>query len=457
MPMSLLSAQLEQLTEISGADSLHTDAATCAAYTVDGLVPAAVVEPSNVAQVCRIVNWAGGQRTRLVPAGSGRLLSLGDIPEGADVVVSLARLNRIVHYDPGDLTLGVEAGISLRQVQETLASQNQFLPANPPYGCEAHLGGLVATNLSGPWRYAYGNWRDFILGMRVVTGDGVVVRTGGRVVKNAAGYDLAKLFIGSLGTLGIIVEVNFRVFPRPAQTASWVAGFDRLSVALTASLRLVHSVLQPMAVELLDGAAAELLSGQTALASSPAPWSLVMQAGGVAKVIARYEQELGQLARQARAASFQQVVGKEEETLWDGISNWVHAVREGSAAATLLKASLPLNRIEPFLSQAAQIAHRSELPTAANVRAGAGIAYLALLPVGVAEASLEKLAQACTEMLQLGSKLGGSVVVEWCPTALKRQVNIWGALRADFALMQGLKQAFDPDRILNPGRFLGRL
>ena len=453
--MPLLSGQLEQLAQICGADALHTDAATCKAYTVDDLVPAAVVEASSVAQVCEIVKWARGQRARLVPAGSGRLLSLGDIPEGADVAVSLARLNRIVHYDPGDLTLGVEGGVSLAQLQETLASQNQFLPTNPPYASEARLGGLVATNLNGPWRYAYGSWRDFVLGMRVVTGDGTLVRTGGRVVKNAAGYDLAKLFVGSLGTLGIIVEVNFRVFPRPATTVTWVIGFNELSAALTTSTRIVHSVLQPAAMELLDSAAAELLSWQMPFASSS--WSLVVQAGGVAKVMERYEDELNQLGRQAQATPFTRLVKEEEKPLWDGICNYARAVREASPAATLLKASLPLNRLQVFLIESTEIAHRGELPTAANVRAGSGIVYFALLPAALDEATLAKLAQASTEIRHLGSKLGGSVVVEWCPTALKRKVNIWGALRDDFALMQGLKCAFDPDRILNPGRFLGRL
>jgi len=277
------------------------------------------------------------------------------------------------------------------------------------------------------------------------------------VVKNAAGYDLAKLLIGSLGTLGVIVEVNFRAFPRPAQTASWVAEFNGRNAALTASFRIVHSALQPLAVELLDAAAAELLSSRPALASAPAGWSLVVQAGGVAPVMARYAEELDEVARQTRATSSRQVVGKEEETLWDGICNWVGTVRAASAAATLLKASLPLNRLEAFLTAATEIAQRGELPTAANVRAGCGIVNFALLPVRLAEATLEKLAQACAEMFQLGSQLGGSVVAEWCPTALKRKVNIWGAARADFALMQGLKQAFDPNRILNPGRFLGRL
>jgi len=453
--MPLLASQLEQLTQICGADSVHTAAATCQAYSVDGLMPAAVVEPSRVEQVCELVKWARGQRIRLVPAGSGRLLALGDIPDGVDLVVSLARLNRIVHYDAGDLTLGVEGGISLAQVQETLASKNQFLPVNPPYGSEACLGGLVATNLSGPWRYAYGSWRDFVLGMRVVTGYGELVRTGGRVVKNVAGYDLAKLFIGSLGTLGIIVEANFRVFPQPAQTASWVSGFNELRAALTASTRIVHSVLQPLAVELLDSTVTKLLSWQTPLAGSR--WLLVVQAGGVAKVLARYEQELSQLARQAQAAFFTQVVNKEEETLWAGICNYARAVREASPAATLLKASLPLNRLEAFLIEAMKVAERSELSAAVNVRAGTGIVYFALLPAALEEATLEKLAPACTEIIHLGSKLSGSVVVEWCPTALKRKVNVWGALRNDFALMQGLKQAFDPDRVMNPGRFLGRL
>ncbi|MFQ5816851.1 MAG: FAD-binding oxidoreductase [Terriglobia bacterium] len=452
--MSPLTVQVEQLSQICGSERLLSDRARCERYAVDGIVPAAVVEPESPEQVCAIVRWARAERAALRPVGSGCLLGWGGLPERVDVVVSLARVNSVLHYDPGDLTLGVGAGMPLARLQETLAKHNQFLPANPPAADEAQIGGLLATNLSGPWRYAYGSWRDFVLGLRFVAGTGKLVRTGGRVVKNVAGYDLSKLLIGSLGTLGIIVEVNFKAFPQPAETSTWIAEFADVRAALALRSAIVHSPLQPMAIELLDAAAARLVRHSQL---STSPWSLIVEAGGPAKVLERYDTELAQRARQAGASRYTRIQGDEEATLWAGIADFPRRARAASPGTTIVKASLPLTQMETFLAQAAQSAQRYALPTAAGARAGSGIVYLALLAESAEADAVERVSQASTEMIHYGTSLGGRVMIEWAPTAVKRQVNVWGPARDDLALMQALKREFDPDRILNPGRFVAQL
>lgn len=453
--MSLLATRLDRLSQLSGSDRVATDPAACERYAVDGIVPQAVVEPESPEQVCEIVRWARAERAALLPVGSGCLLALGGSPERIDVAVSVARLNSLLHYDPGDLTLGVQAGMLLARLQETLAEHNQFLPANPPAAAEARLGGLLATNLSGPWRYAYGSWRDFVLGLRFITGTGKLVRTGGRVVKNVAGYDLSKLLIGSLGTLGIIVEVNFKAFPQPEQRSTWVAGFADLASALALRSAIVHSPLQPLAIELLDGAAAKLAEASPHFSSSH--WSLLIEAGGPARVLERYQSELEQRARQAGATSLARVAGEQAAGLWTRVCDFVRRARAATPGATVIKASLLLTRIEPFLVEAAQIAQRYKLPSAASARAGSGIVYFALLPASGGDNASERVSQAATEMIHHGINLGGRVTIEWAPAALKRTVNVWGPTRDDLSLMQGLKREFDPDRVLNPGRFVGGL
>lgn len=440
---------------------------------MDGVTPAAVVEPTDAKELAAIVQWARSHQVALLPATTGLYLPLGNPPAAIGVAVSLARLNRVLHYDPGDLTLGVEAGLPLAEVQKLLAGNSLFLPADPPYAGRAALGDLLAANASGPWRFAYGTWRDFVVGMKFVNGEGKLIKTGGRVVKNVAGYDLSKLLIGSLGSLGIVTEINFRVFPRPRQTATFVAAFTEAHTALAMRDRIVHSVWQPQALELLSPEAARLLHSTPLSPVAPLSradardatgsvipsdhWSLVVSVGGVEKVIQRYETDFSALAQEFKAASFTVHREEEEHAVWASVRDLLPRARESNPATTVVKAALPLTQVGPFLTKGQQVAARCELPVAASAHAGSGIAFLYLLPnPGMADAA-RRMAQAATEMIHAGNNLGGRVTIPWCPTEVKRDVNVWGPLRDDFPLMKKLKTQFDPDRILNPGRFVGGL
>ncbi|MGH9863375.1 MAG: FAD-binding oxidoreductase, partial [Candidatus Acidiferrales bacterium] len=354
-------------------------------------------------------------------------------------------------YDPGDLTFGAGAGLLLAQAQEQLAADGLFLPADPPYAERAALGGLLAANASGPLRYAYGTWRDFVVGVKFVTGEGKLVKSGGRVVKNVAGYDLTKLLIGSLGTLGIIAEINFKCFPAPPETASFIFTFTEREAALETRRRIVHSAWQPRALELLDPQAARLAA---AAPLSPEHWSLVVSVGGVDAVIMRYNTDFSALARAAKTVSFAVARGESETALWKALQTLLPRMREANPAATVVKAALPLSGVGPFLAKALPIAERYELLAAATAHAGTGIAFVYLLPTAMPDAAA-RCAQAATEMIHAGNNLGGRVSLPWCPTEVKRDVNPWGPLRDDFSLMKKLKAQFDPDGVLNPGRYVG--
>jgi glycolate oxidase FAD binding subunit len=438
----------------AAATSVVVDPAACAPFAVDGVTPAAVVEPEDAGELCEIVRWARAHKAALVPVTSGCYLPVGNPPAAADVAVSLARLNRVLAYDPGDLTLTVEAGAPIAALEATLREHGQFLPALTAYFERAAVGGLVAVNASSPLRFGYGSWRDFIVGMKFVAGDAKLVKTGGRVVKNVAGYDLSKLLIGSLGSLGVITEVSFKVFPQAEKSGTFVAGFSTLGAALKLRDLIVHSVLQPTAIELISAAAARLI-GSPLLPT--ADWTLLVSAGGAEAVIARYQRELEARAREAGVTSFAAHARENQSALWAGVRELIATAREKNPAAAIVKTTLPLTNIGPFLLKAQQVAARYELPAAAHAHAGSGIAYIYLLPQqGTADAH-RKTAQAATEMIHAGNNLGGRTTVPWCPTGVKRDVNVWGPLRDDFPLMQKLKAQFDPDRILNPGRFVGGL
>ena len=461
--MALATDTLESLRSLVSAP-VSFDATNREHFCVDGCLPAVVVEPASSEELVEVVRWARANRAALVPVTSGCYLPLGNPPRAADVAVSLARLNRVLHYDPGDLTFGVEAGMLLADAKDHIAEHKLILPADPPYADRAAVGGLLAAHAAGSLRFGYGTWRDFVVGMKFVTGEGKLVKSGGRVVKNVAGYDLNKLLIGSLGTLGIITEVNFKLFPAPAAAAGFIFSFNGDEAALEARMRIVHSPWQPRAIELLDPRAAALAATPTL---SSEHWSLVVAVGGVEKVIERCERDFGGLARELGAAEFRIARQEENQTLWKALRSLLARTREANPATTVVKGALPLTSVGPFLAKAQQVAARYELPTAATAHAGSGIGFLYLLPArrslgeggspeGMTDAA-RKMAQAATEMIHAGNNLGGRVTIPWCPPEVKADVNVWGPLQDDFSLMKKLKAAFDPAGILNPGRFVGGL
>ena len=190
-------------------------------YEVDGLRPAAVALPESIDEVSAVLAASGRQRAAVVPWGGGTAMALGNLPRAHDVSLVTRLLNRVVEYEPADLTLTVQAGITMAALAEELRRHGQFLPLDAPD--DATLGGVLATGAFGPRRHAYGPVRDWVLGVRVVHADGRVTKAGGRVVKNVAGYDMTKLYLGSLGTLGVIVEASLRVTPLPAAEETWAA------------------------------------------------------------------------------------------------------------------------------------------------------------------------------------------------------------------------------------------
>src|SRR5690349_4999193 len=192
------------LEEIVGGEHVFTGTAELNLRQADGKLPSAIVQPADVAQVAAILRFAAMEKLAVIPCGGCTKLGIGSPPARYDIALDLSRLNRVLAYDPRDLTLGVEPGARIEDLLRTLAEQNQFLPLAVPFADRATVGGVVAANSSSPLRHFYGGVRDFCLGMEFVTGEGVISKGGGRVVKNVTGYDLHKLLIGSLGTLAVI-------------------------------------------------------------------------------------------------------------------------------------------------------------------------------------------------------------------------------------------------------------
>src|SRR6266849_8826503 len=244
------------LQQYSAAIQTISDADELRNYAVDGLLPRLVVIPETVEQVSQTVALANQQGFTLFTRGGGSRLNLGGIPERFDVLLETTKLRRLLEHEAPDLTCHVEAGITFAEFQAKLATKGQWLALDPPDAQQATIGGILASNASGPKRLRYGTARDIVIGLRVVQASGDIARSGGRVVKNVAGYDLNKLYIGSLGTLGIIIEANFKLQPLPISERTFLLTFLNAADAMQTVITILGSLLTPSAVELIDARAA---------------------------------------------------------------------------------------------------------------------------------------------------------------------------------------------------------
>jgi glycolate oxidase FAD binding subunit len=449
---------LSRMAKVVGDSNATSDPAQIAAYQIDGRSPATVVHPGSSEEVVEIVKFAAREKLAIVPTGARTKLGIGMPPRQYDVALDMTRMDRIVAYDPGDLTLSVEPGIPLHKIASALAEHRQFLPLAVLFANRATVGGTIASGVDSPLRQIYGTARDFVLGMEFVTGDGIAAKSGGRVVKNVAGYDIHKMMIGALGTLGIITRINFRTFPVPRAVRTFVATFRGPTAALELRHAIAKSVLRPQSVEILaaTGSSTAEFGRRAAISFENNRWSVVASFAGHDQVLDRDRRDLQALAQgmdRSSLESFTELRAEVAENANRHIAGLPGAILEHSPAAAIFKTSaLPTD-----LAGLAAGIQSIEIPWLVMMR-GLGITYLALLPPDCSEGSLRVLKQECARIFDLLRKAPrGRSVLLWCPPELKSEINIWGAPPGDLSLMQKLKGVFDPSGILSPGRFMGGL
>ncbi len=458
---------IARLEGLLGEGQVCTNPAELVSYAVDGSVPAAAVQPKDAAEVAEVVKFAAAEKLALIPLAARTKLGIGMPPRRYDVAVDLRRLDRVAHYDPGDLTLSVDAGMPLSQLMTTLAEHKQMLPLAVPYTAQATVVGTISSGVDSPLRQVYGMPRDYILGMEFVTGTGALTKSGGRVVKNVTGYDLHKLFCGSLGSLGIITRINFKTFPLPPASRGFVAAFSELDGALRLHHAIVSSPLAPMTLDVLSPQMAGLFAARTPGTIEPAlaplggwfharSWQLLAAFGGEPAVLARYERDLPRMAQEAGASDTVVLDDSTRPLVWGRLREVIPLLRESSPAATIFRIGLLPSQLREGIPSLLEAARATDLHAALVARAG-GTVYFALLPDGVTNASLRGLAQVSQAAFALAGRLGSHAMIPWCPLELKRQVNIWGHPRPDLDLMQRVKKVFDPEGIFAPGRFAGGL
>jgi len=413
-----------------------------ARFVIDGREPQEVSFPESVEQAAGVVYTAAEHQRAVSPVGTGTFLHIGGLPRRYDLALCLQRMNRIVDYQPTDMTISVEAGLPLAQLQRILGEQNQWLPLDPPWPERVTVGGLIAMNLSGPSRLSQGTIRDFLIGIKVIRADGTVIKSGGRVVKNVAGYDLAKLYCGSFGTLGVIAEATFKIRPRPETQVVCSVDFPSAEQAMEVALRMLGTELQPIFLELANCDPSE---GQGADAS---PYRLFIGFAGIAEEM---------IYQQNRLQEIISIAGRNPQTWEEGRGQTLTATLRdfpvSGEAALRCKVSLLPSQLAAFCKALEEEIHVRNLSVQYIAHAGNGIANCRLLQTE--NLSREKLLSFVDWLRILAKQLGGHMVVEAIDSALKDRVDIWGHVGNSFPLMKRLKETLDPQGMLNPGRFVG--
>jgi glycolate oxidase FAD binding subunit len=429
---------------------------------------AAPTSPEEVASVLRQAHPAG---LAVVPRGGGTHGALGNLPRRADLALSLGAMSGIVEYRPHDLVAVALAGTPLALLQEEFGKHEQWLALDPPCTPESTLGGVLATNASGPHRLRYGTARDLVLGMQVAYADGTLARSGAKVVKSVAGYDLHKMHVGALGTLGVIVEVAVRLHPLPMSRRAVLCPVPDASTATQVVGTLIRRPLALGAIEYLNAAAAQRLSTDTGI-SLPTSDMLLVFCEGHASAVARQADEVFQAARQLSIMAEVLVDGDSVAALLRAVAQ-LCTVR--TAADTVLKLTVPLGGTLLALEELSGLVRATMAGSDARVssqngrrrggrgrggakrdlsppgielhaHAGSGVVYAVAVVLEGDLAPLVAQARAAAQAQR------GHLVVASCPPRAKRGLDVWGPVSAP-SLVRGLKAALDPHNILNPGRF----
>lgn len=408
---------------------------------IDDFGPVPIVTPQSSAELGELVRRAGADGHAVYPLGGQTMLSLGLPPSQPGVAVDLRRLSQVVDYPARDMTVTVQAGITIARLREMLASEHQRLPVDVPNAERATLGGALATNSSGPRRFGFGSLRDYVIGISVINDEGQDVKAGGRVVKNVAGYDLCKLFIGSLGTLGIIHQVTLKLRPAPEETALVTIGCDTETVGLI--LDQLHGArTRPVCIDLLNASAAQLARGHSDAALPEAAWVVVVGFEDNREAVTWQVQQLIKDLAGRAPRSVDVSVGHTANSIWQALVEFP-ASTDG---VLTFKANVVPSATAAFCQRAMSLHAGMQL----QAHAGNGII------VGHAPPGLSfDMAQQMIGKLQETAVAGqGNLVLLRCPTEWKKSLPVWGRPRGDWWLMRAVKERLDPKRRFNPGRFV---
>jgi glycolate oxidase FAD binding subunit len=475
---------LKQLVKILSPDLVKSDQAILDQYAVDQLTPMAVLFPTDVDQMAGLVGFANRENLAVLPWGSGSKIATGHPLDRLDLVVCTSRLNHIIDVDPENLTITVEAGVKYRDIQARLATEDDrcylplvdletmgdevicsarshrgcFLPMDPPWSDRATIGGILAGNSSGPRRLLYGLPRDIVLGVRFVTPDGEIVGVGGKTVKNVSGYDISKLMIGSMGTLGILCEMTLRLLPLPERMETLLTAFGSLSNAAEFVNSILETQLLPAAIEVMNDRAYETL----ALADRPlldsSDYVVAVALEAFEEPVARMLRDLDGMAERSGAKLITRIQEREHRRFWLAVGNLNPFGFDSYSTSMAVKLNYPISKWHAVTASSIEVLTSSGIPHTVLTHAGSGLSLINMIFMNPLDDSWnKKVLQVTDALLRICRKEEGSLIFHKTPNGLKEKLPIWGEPGPDWPIMRRIKERMDPTRMMSPGRFIDGL
>ncbi len=443
------------LEGLIGAAYVRSEAGELRSHAIDGGQPSVVVRPDTVEQAAEAVAWAGRERLAVVPWGQGTQMHVGAPPQRYDIALALSGLNRVLEYDAANLTLIAEAGTPLRDVYRLTVPERQFLPLGYP-GTQASLGGLLVTNTSGFKRARYGGMRDLVLGVRVALPDGSLVQFGGRVVKNVAGYDMNKLYVGSYGAFGVVLATSYRLAALPEDDRLLAAVFPTLAQAAEAAAAVQSSLLNPAAAMLLDDHAAQTMG--LPLNVQPGQVVLLFNFDGLHEAVERELRESENACQRSGTTETAQLSGEALLGVWEQLDQW-QTMPGASGSQEAVQLRLRIGALPSRLTAAVETLDAAQtfgLQGAfwyADYVHGQVFACLYIDP----QETVERVAPWLIELRARARDWHGYCQVTAAPARLRQQLDLWGETSGTVALHRRYKDQFDPHAVLNPGRYIASL
>ncbi|MGA8832912.1 MAG: FAD-binding oxidoreductase [Desulfomonilaceae bacterium] len=467
---------IKLLHGILGPQMVVNDSATLTQFSVDGVIPEAVVYPANLSQISEVIKLANREKWAVTPWGSGTKMGTGLVPKRLNLVLCASRLDKIIDIDVANLTVTAQAGVKLGDLQDLLGgAENRcffplegdlkaqadymcsgrdykgvFLPLDPPFPDKATLGGIIATNSTGPKRLHYGLPRDLILGMRYVSPTGEIIGMGGKTVKNVSGYDVSKIMIGSLGTLGIIGDITLRLLPLPERCSTLLASFKGLAAADSFAKSVLGSKLLPTSLEILNRHGYNLSQFKDFNIPSEG-WCVAVGLEGFDEEVKREITDLKNMAYHEKGSELYELDRDKALIFWKNLANCAVNTSKPGDIVVKFKAGFLISDYAEVLKAWTEALSGDHGALVASAGSGLAQAYFFDEP----GTDIGKIAKLSADFRAVAEQYGGSMIIELAPATFKRQLDLWGKPRGDFALMRRIKDTVDPSRVLNPGRFLG--
>ena len=421
-------------------DSIHVQK-----FGIENNYPTAVIEPESLDELTYWVKAAWKQRTRILTWGGGFRMYLGDYPGEFEITLCTKKLHNKIDFDPENLTITVEAGMTINNLFKLTSKKGFWLPLDGLISGDETIGGLIAANASGPRRSFYGSIRDLLLGIKAVKGDGIKIKAGGKTVKNVAGYDLSKLFVGSLGTLGIITEATLKLSAMPEINKTVIVAYEKLNDCIAAAEKLLHSRMMPCTLEILNANAASTYASALLHENQHAYILMAVFEGkkemvdGVSRLAVNELKTLG-----SRTVA---ILDKKEQNELHSAS-YANAVNKDNMLS--FKISVPILRLAEVLDYVATLENDTDIQT--YTQYSNGIVYLVITYKENAVIDFDNYVGDLRQKIKI---FGGSLVVEKAPYEFKKKVDIWGADENHITIMKKIKNEFDPAHIFIAGRFVG--